>query len=212
MAERLIGHSFPAGDERISGKEKSEKLIWSLCDADAGAGQDASRTEIVRGKPQAGFAGDQIASVVAGTSDAECLCEATGAAGEITKIAGMVDGELPGGRHGGDSGERFKGAEKNASGLALGLAGNIQAVMIAVDEIHVSVPGRSEDHGISGRFAGGSMGGRILRAEIGFEFHDASGANPAAFLANQNFAKKVVGDPTGIAIKESPFENAKRSN
>ena len=51
----------------------------------------------------------------------------------------------------------------------------ISAVMIAVDEVHVGVAGRTEQDGIARSLAAKSVGAGIERAEVGFGFDDASG-------------------------------------
>ena len=48
-----------------------------------------------------------------------------------------------------DSGEWLKGAEKNASGVAFGLAGDVQAVVIAVDEVDIGMARGAEKDGVA---------------------------------------------------------------
>ena len=73
------------------------------------------------------------------------------------------------------AGERFEGAEQNASGTAFGLAGDIEAVVVAVDEVNVGVARRPEQNRGAGGVAGGGVGGGIVLAEVGFDFDDAGG-------------------------------------
>lgn len=44
-----------------------------------------------------------------------------------------------------DSDKRFKSANENATGLAFRFAGDVEAIVIAVDEINVGEAGRSEE-------------------------------------------------------------------
>jgi hypothetical protein len=74
-----------------------------------------------------------------------------------------------------DTFKGFEGAEEDACAFAFGFAGDVQAVMIAVDEIDVSVAGRSEKDGVAGSRSGGGMGGWVVGAEVGFYFYDAGG-------------------------------------
>ena len=73
-----------------------------------------------------------------------------------------------------DAGERFQGAQQNGSGLAFGFAGDVEAVVISVDEVNVGVTRWSEQHCSTGGISGGGVGGGILLSEVGFDFYDAS--------------------------------------
>jgi len=44
-----------------------------------------------------------------------------------------------------DSGERFEGAYQHGAGFTFRFAGNVEAIVIAIDEINVGVAGRSKD-------------------------------------------------------------------
>ena len=69
--------------------------------------------------------GGEVASVVAEAGDAECLGEASGAAGETNQIARGVDFEISLAGHLFDAVKRFEGAEEDAASFAIGLAGDI---------------------------------------------------------------------------------------
>jgi len=66
-------------------------------------------------------------------------------------------------------------AEEHAAGHSVGQTRNIQAVVIAVDEVDVSISGRSKQDGVSRRPAHGRVGCSIVFAKIGFGFYDAAG-------------------------------------
>ena len=104
------------------------------------------------------------------------------------------------------AGERFEGAEQDASGAAFGFAGDVEAVVVAVDEIDVGVAGWAEEDGIAGGEAGGGVGGGIVLAEIGFDFDDAGGEGGSAAFTNQHLAQEFASDATRIAGEEGAGE------
>lgn len=110
-----------------------------------------------------------------------------------------------------DSGDRLQGSKENASGLAFGLAGDVQAEVIAVDEIDVSVARRSEEHAIAVGGTGGGVSRGVIGSKVGFGFNDATGKNDATgskmamFAADQKFSKKVAGHGAGIAEVEGAW-------
>jgi len=117
-----------------------------------------------------------------------------------------------------DAGERFEGAEENAAGAAFGFAGNVEAVVGAVNEVNVGMAGRAEQDGIARSLTGGGVGGGIIFAEIGFDFDDAggqAGAAPSCFFlscyfSNQHLAEKFAGYATGIAVEEFAIQGTDR--
>jgi hypothetical protein len=104
------------------------------------------------------------------------------------------------------AGERFQGAEQDASGLAIGFAGDVEAVVSAIDEIDVGVAGWAEEHGIAGGEAGGGVGGGIVLAEVSFDFDDAGGEGDSPTFANQDLAQEFAGDAARIAGVEGAGE------
>src|ERR1700683_1155787 len=103
-----------------------------------------SRAKAFVSNPQAGGGGSKIAAVVADAGDAEGFGQASRAAGELAKVGEGLQCEVASPRHFLDAEERFEGAEQNRARLAFALAGNVQAVVVAVDEIDVGVAGRAE--------------------------------------------------------------------
>jgi len=86
----------------------------------------------------------------------------------------------PADAHPRDARHRFQRPNQNASGESLGLGDNIQAFVHSIDEIHVGVAGRAEDHAGSGSNAPPRMRGAVLkaalRAKICLCFDDAAGS------------------------------------
>src|SRR5208282_318939 len=80
---------------------------------------------------------------------------------------------------------RFQSAQQHAAGDAVGQAGNIQAIVIAIDEIHIGVAGRAEENGIPCRAAGSGVRRLVALAEIGFGFDNAPGENSTRRFADQ---------------------------
>ena len=104
-----------------------------------------------------------------------------------------------------DAKERFEGAKEYAAGFAFALAGDVQAVVIAVDEVNVGVAGRAEEHGIAGGIAGGGVGSGIVLSEVSFDFDDAGGEAERAF-ADEDFAEKLAGYAARVAGEEGAGE------
>src|SRR5205807_70615 len=102
----------------------------------------------------------------------------------------------------------FEGAEQDTSGFAFGFAGDVETVVIAVDEVDVGVAGKSEEDGVAGRLAGGGVGGGIVDTEIGFNLDDAGGEIEAGSLADQDFAEEVAGYTARVTGEECAGERA----
>jgi hypothetical protein len=49
--------------------------------------------------------------------------------------------------------------------------------VVSVDEIDVGVAGRAEENGVARGESAIGVGGRVVEAEVGFGFDDASGEN-----------------------------------
>ena len=79
--------------------------------------------------------------------------------------------------------------------------------MHAVDEVNISMAGRSPEDIISCGATGSGVRGSIVGAQIGFHLHDPSGDELATFFANDQLSKQVRGDDARIAIKELSREN-----
>ncbi len=69
--------------------------------------------------------------------------------------------------------------------MSFGHAGNIQAVVIAVNEVHVGMSRWPEENGISRSAPRVSVRRRVLRSEIGFIFDDTPGQEHPACAADQ---------------------------
>ena len=105
-------------------------------------------------------------------------------------------------RHRRQSKHWLHGAKQHAAGLAFRHAGNIQAVVIAVNEVHVGVSGRPEEDGIARSAAGVSVRRRIFGSEIGFVFDDTASEQRASFAADQQLAQQLASHGHRIAIEE----------
>ena len=67
----------------------------------------------------------------------------------------------------------LQGAEQQGPGIARGQAGDVEAIVVAVDEVDVGVAGGSEENLVAGGLAAGGVGGIVVGTEIGLEFDDA---------------------------------------
>jgi len=104
--------------------------------------------------------------------------------------------------------EWFQGTNEDASGFANAIAGNIEAIVSAVDEVHVGIPRRTEEDRGTGGIAGGGVSGGIVDSEISLDFDDAAGEAISGGVAHQNFAEKFSGDAAGLARKERAFQRS----
>ena len=156
--------------------------------------------------PKAAGGIGEVAGVVASAGDAEGFGEASGTAGEFRQIARVADFEVTGLGHLFDSAKRFQGAEEDASGATFGLAGDVEAVVIAVNEVDVGMAGSAEEDGVAQGFSGGGVGGRVFYAEVGFDFDDAGAEIGFGSLAHEDFAQQVAGYAARSAGKESARE------
>ena len=78
--------------------------------------------------------------------------------------------------------------------------------MNAIDEVNVSVARRSPEHGIARRVSGGGVRGQIARAEIRFDFNNASRKLLAPFAADNQLAQQLTRHGSWVAIEESPAQ------
>jgi len=116
----VCGREFFAGDEGISGEDKSKWVIGGFGDADARGGLDILSAEGVFANPQAGGGSSEIGAIVAGAGDGEGLGEASGAAGELMAMARAGQRNSAGVGHFFEAEKRFECAKENAASFAFG--------------------------------------------------------------------------------------------
>lgn len=110
-----------------------------------------------------------------------------------------------------DAGKWFEGAEKDAPRTSHGLAGNIQAIVIAIDEVNVGVAGWSENHGVSWRVACGGVGGWVINPQVGFNFNYAGSETRCVRPAYQDFSEKVARYTAWLADEEGAIQGVNES-
>jgi len=177
-------------------------VVGGFADANAGSDLDPSRVEVVVANPQTGGGRGEIARIVAGAGDAEGLRQASGTAGEFGQILRAPEDGFSSVDHVCDAEEGFEGAEENGSGLALAFAGDVEAVVVAVDEINVGVAGRTEQDRGAGSIACESVGRGIVFPQVGFDFDDAGGDGKGAVAADKDLAEKGARYSAGIVCEE----------
>jgi len=166
-----------------------------FADADAGRGADeGGLVAIVEDLQRGGAAGD-VESVVGGAGDVEGLTESSGAGGKEARRRGR--GEFAEAGHGGEAFDGLEGADEDAAGMSLGLAGDIQAVVHPVDEVDVGESWRAEEDGVAGGFADVRVRGGVVESEVGFEFNDAASEGLAVQAASDEFAEETAGYDIG---------------
>jgi hypothetical protein len=126
------------------------------------------------------------------------------------------EGEAAQGSHGGDSADGFEGAKEDAVAArgSGGLAADVGAVVVSVDEIDVGVAGRSKEDGVARGKSAIGVGGGIVAAKVGFGFHDASGEDelfPTGLFflglgTDEEFAEEFAGDGERITGVKRAWE------
>ncbi len=135
-------------DKTVVCQQVAEGASDGFGDPDAGGDLDCRGAETVVGDPEAGSRRSEVAAVVAGTRDAESLSKAPGAGGELQNIARVVQGCTASAGHLLQAREGFESAKENTAGFAFRLTGNVEAIVVTVDEIDVSETRRAEKNGI----------------------------------------------------------------
>lgn len=207
----LIGQEFfGAGDEGITCDEVPQRKMNGLGDSNASGGDGFWRLEAVVGEVEIGLRACEVFAIVALAGDGEGFGEASGARSEETRSGAGI--EIAIASHGGEAGERLESAEENAASDAVGQAGDIEAIVVAVDEVNVSDARRTEEDGVAESASGSGVGGEIVSAEVGFDLDDACGEALAAFATDEDFAEKFGAHDTGIAVEEGTRQRAHGSN
>ena len=110
---------------------------------------------------------------------------------------------------------RSDGSQKNACARALRFAGDVGAEVHAVGEVHVQVPGRSEEHGVSRRLAAVPVAARVVLA-IGLGLDDATADPPKEKRAADEVARDLEGGAGEVALwkgrlRATPLEDDRES-
>ena len=82
--------------------------------------------------------------------------------------------------------------------MTFGVRHDIEALMCAVDEIHVRASRRAEYHFCALRFAPGCVSGQIIQAQVCLGFND----HPGRFAMQQNAAEQMRRKLNCRAFKE----------
>jgi hypothetical protein len=112
--------------------------------------------------------------------------------------------------HFGYASDRFQSAEEHASGASVGLAGDVQTVVISINEVDVRIARRAKQNGVAGGFTSGGVRGGIFFSEVSLDFDDPPD-KPGKALADQYFTQKCARDRPRITIEKGPVERADRS-
>jgi hypothetical protein len=166
--------------------------------------------ERVFADPNAGRAGSQVDAIIAGSGDTKGFGEASGPAGKSGEVAGADEHDLSSAGHFIQALEGFECPEQNRSSFPFVFAGNVQTIVIAVNEIYVSMARGPEKDGCTSGVACGSVSGGITLAEVGFDFDDPGCEEEGAFVPDENFPQKCASYLAGAAGKESAVENFDR--
>ena len=156
------------GDKRISGDQVTQGALGGLRDADARGDDYAVDTIAVIDDAEIGARAGQDLSVVALACDSQGFRQAAGAGGDFLARRKSLDfgpyfyldaSRL---RHPLEACHWLQSAEQDASGHAVGKAGDIQAVVIAVDEVDLGAAGRAEENSVARRLPCRGVCSRIV--------------------------------------------------
>ena len=103
----------------------------------------------------------------------------------------------PPGTHFGKAAHGLKRSNQNATGMPYAIRHDVEAFVHAVDEIHISTAGRSEQHFCSFGKTVRGMSGEITGAEVSFGFND----HPCRLIVLQDAAQQ-----RGRELDGGPFE------
>ena len=184
-----------SADEGVAIDDEAEGVFDGFADADAGSGADEIGFEAVVKDLQRGGAAGDVEAVVGGAGDVEGLTEASGAGGEQARRG--AGRQLAQAGHGVEACDGLKGADEDAAGVSIGLAGDVQAVVHPVDEVDVGEAGGAEEDGVAGGLAVIGVGGGVVEAEVGFDLDDASSEGLAVPTACDEFAEETAGHDVG---------------
>lgn len=172
----------------VAGKGKTQRALGCAGNTNARSDQDFGRDEDVPADLKSRCRVGQISAVVQGSRNAEGLAEATRTGGQGRRLCTGLEPAV--GCHGGQAFQWFESADQDAAGLALRLAGDIEAGMKAVDEIDVRMAGRPEEDLGARCAAGGGMGGRVIDTEISLGLDYATGESLAVDSVDEKLAKE----------------------
>lgn len=128
-----------------------------------------------------------------GEGDGEGLGEAgrsVAEQGEVVGFAAVL--------HDRDALEGFEGADEDGFSAAFGTGDSVCAVVEAVDEVDVGVSHGAEEDAVAVGLADVGVGGRIMGAEIGFGFDDATEGGLVALEVGEVAAEQLFGDGDGV--------------
>lgn len=201
----------------MGGNGKTERQFGSMADADAPRDQNAPDTHAVVPNLKGRRWVEEIEAVVRRAREAERLTKAAGACRQLAcqfvrcpalfaRGSERRGWETPIADHLFEASNRLERSEQNGPGLALFLAGDVHAVVQAVDGVNISVSGGAEEYLVA--WGGSAMGvcrwvgGIVMRTEVCFELDDAAGKPSRGRAAREDFAKQARGDVLYRRFKE----------
>lgn len=184
----------------------SQLLFVGLGDTDARRGRDALGTKPVIGDVKIGIASRDVFPVIARAGDGERLAQSSRTGrqvpqepGTVLQLEALSRAQATRLRHGAYSGKRFQRSDEHASRFACRFAGDVQAIMRAVDKVDVGVAGRSEEDCVARCLPCRGVRGEVTGAEVGFDLDDASGEPLLTAAADEHFAEQFARDAARVA-------------
>lgn len=139
--------------------------------------------------------------------------EEEGISEEIGSIEGAIDVEGPAEQAGaagiaGQVADGFEGTKENGCAVALGFGHHVQAMVEAVDEVHVGMARGTEHRAVPGGETAGRVGSAVMGAEVGLGFDNAADSEGAMDGPDDPVSEEVTGDLGGVALEEGAGQAA----
>jgi len=177
----------------VARKGESQGPIYSLFYPDAGRNENFADAKSVIAQLKGRDTVEQIQAVVVLACEAERLAKSAGARGELPGWCAWGKPSIQ--SHLRQTFDRFKRADQYASGLAVGLAGDIHAKIAAIDCVDIGMARGAKDNGVARCGAMISVSCRIgrlvVRAQVGFHFDDSACQDARGGSRDQEFAEQA---------------------
>ena len=188
----------------MASEAEAKRPVDSMLNADARAdmqlGVWLGYRESVPNNPQRRVLAGEVEPVMLRTRKAEGLAETRGPRSQFrSEQAGLgVRGKAAVARHRFKASHWFECTKQDSAGHAVGLAGDIEAVVLAVDGVNIRVTWRAEEDGVTRRGTAMGVGCRVrwivMRTEVGFDLYDAAGKNFASDAMDEKLAEQARRD------------------
>ncbi len=198
----------------MAGEAEAKWPVDGVLDADARAGMQlgvwlGNWESVVNDLQRRALAGE-VEPIVLCTRKAEGLAKTRRTRGEQAGLT--IRRKTAVARHRVKASHWFERAEEDSTGHAIGLTGDVEAVVLAVDGVNVRVTRRTEENDVARRGTAISVGCGIrwivVRTEVGFNLDDAAGKDFAPDAMDEEFAEQARRYELGRVFVETARERS----